>query len=198
MTFSFSSILAFMSRRSIFSYSIIASWYGGEVWTLSSYLSLCMMFPCLVIFLSFDVYLFCPLGWWSLNLLAAGDMRVTPPPQRPLSVEFYPQESMIWFGTKVIGEIPSLWYCDALGYPYAIYWLIFLLAIVVPGPSDPCLSVINYLIPIFVAKFLIFCLEYNHWCPPLVLFDLLCSYRCLHRHTGLMERLFGGITVSWD
>ena len=186
-----------MIRRSIFSYSIIASWYWGEVWTLSSYLSLCMMFPCLVIFLSFDVYLFFPLGWWSLSLLAAGDMRVTPPPKATkceiLSTGVY---DLIWYQSDRWDTLLVILWCPRI--PICHILTDFLLAIVVPGPSDPCLSVINYLIPIFVAKFLIFCLEYNRWCPSLVLFDLLCSYRCLHRHTGLIERLFGGFTVSWD
>ena len=56
-------------------------------------------------------------------------------------------------------EIPSLRYFNALGAPYPVYCLLFLLALVVPGTIDTCLSVIISLSPSFVAKFLIFLLR---------------------------------------
>ena len=59
----------------------------------------------------------------------------------------------------MVGEVPYLGDCDALRSPYSIYYL-FLLDLVVPGPSDMCLSVINSLSPSFGAKFMIFYLEY--------------------------------------
>ena len=105
--------------------------------------------------LSFYMY-FWPLGWWSMSLLAAGDPRGGFPPPKATRCGIFIHMSL-WYdlGPKWYGGYPPweiVMPCDTHIPSIACFFFFYR---VVPGPSDPCLSVINSLIPSFVEKFLI-------------------------------------------